>query len=432
MQVPEPNEYNPDTLIDEQVTHAVTAGASTFAELLSSLPGIYPSIVVAAVRRLNLKRIIWIPGLFQATPAYPQSSTQLREKTSGLHLPVPHPLDYEWRFSKETINYLLETCQKLTVEDDRIALLGAPSVFATGHEIAYPRHLILYDANPALTARFDGLSEVIPCNLLTDSLPDVQVAAVLIDPPWYKEHIYAFLWAASRICQIGGNILLSLPPIGTRPGIEKERDTLLDWARQLGLELAEVLLASLTYLSPPFETNSLRAECLIDVPSEWRHGDLFIFMVCHRHDTIRPIEMVREGQWDEVTLAGVRIRVLHSEEQTFRDPRLITIIPGDILPSVSRRDRRRALAAVWTSGNRIFGCDGKAILLHVLRALGANTSPESVVATFLRRNLSLDEKDLIIEASHQITELVNTEWAEYAGQSEAHMCLPENLAVRDK
>jgi hypothetical protein len=42
---------------------------------------------------------------------------------------------------------------------------------------------------------------------------------------------------------------------------------------------------------------------------------------------------------------------------------LIPWIDGDVLPSVSRRDPRRRLAHVWTSGNRVFRTDNPELVL---------------------------------------------------------------------
>jgi len=36
---------------------------------------------------------------------------------------------------------------------------------------------------------------------------------------------------------------------------------------------------------------------------------------------------------------------------------LVSLIAGDVLPTVSRRDERRRAALIWTSGNRVFGSD---------------------------------------------------------------------------
>jgi hypothetical protein len=43
---------------------------------------------------------------------------------------------------------------------------------------------------------------------------------------------------------------------------------------------------------------------------------------------------------------------------------LVSLIEGDILPTVSRRDPRRRLADVWTSGNRIFRTGNPQLVLE--------------------------------------------------------------------
>ncbi len=43
---------------------------------------------------------------------------------------------------------------------------------------------------------------------------------------------------------------------------------------------------------------------------------------------------------------------------------LISLVKGDILPTVSRRDPRRRQADVWTSGNRIFQTDNPRLVLE--------------------------------------------------------------------
>src|SRR5262249_44212782 len=55
-----------------------------------------------------------------------------------------------------------------------------------------------------------------------------------------------------------------------------------------------------------------------------------------------------------------------------QSPLLAEIVPGDVLPSVSRRDPRSQNIALWTSGNRIFGSGAPALLGRVLDAVVAN------------------------------------------------------------
>lgn len=407
-----------DSPLDEGITAAVSDGASTPTEITSLIPSVNPAAVAPALGRHILAKTISTQGGLLGSAASSQAHVP-QDNTHENALPVPHPLDYEWRFSAKTIEDLLETCQRATRKNDLVVLLGAPSLLRAGIERPYARRLLLLDANPALTASFANSAKFVQSNLLTDPIPELSAGAVVVDPPWYEEHINAFLWVASRICRIRGTILLSLPPVGTRPGIEQERAKLLEWTRELSLELKNISAAALSYLSPPFEHNSMSAEGITGTPDEWRRGDLFVFTIERRHKVPRPAGVTVERLWDEVTIKRIRIRVLRSQERSFSNPSLVSVIPRDVLPSVSRRDGRRSLAEVWTSGNRIFGCEGKSILSHILKAIAADLPPASLVAAFLQRDLTPSEQALVSKTSLQIINLVETEFKEYVFRDES-------------
>ncbi len=83
---------------------------------------------------------------------------------------------------------------------------------------------------------------------------------------------------------------------------------------------------------------------------------------------VRPPCEPTTSSWVERTFDGVRIRIDSGHSDGSDDARLVTIVPGDVLPSVSRRDARRATARIWTSGNRVFGCASPRALLEALDA----------------------------------------------------------------
>ena len=49
-------------------------------------------------------------------------------KSSSTGWPMPHPLDYDWRFSPATVESLSARCIQLAPAESEIALLGAPSL----------------------------------------------------------------------------------------------------------------------------------------------------------------------------------------------------------------------------------------------------------------------------------------------------------------
>lgn len=213
-------------------------------------------------------------------------------------------------------------------------------------------------------------------------------------------------------------MLVSLPPLGTRPGMATERAEFLALAEELGLRRVRLDEGALPYLSPPFEQNALRADGMPGVPVDWRRGDLAVFARIRVVQRPRPVAPPFEKTWHEADVLGVRVRMRPQSEPGFVDPRLVTLVACDILPTVSRRDLRRRDADVWTTGNRVFRCRGTGILLRVFEALGAAQPPTERVAGALGRNLGSEEADLVKQAAEQAANLVSMEQDEQSSWKE--------------
>src|SRR5207245_9232836 len=112
-------------------------------------------------------------------------------------------------------------------------------------------------------------------------------------------------------------------------------------------------------------------------------------------------------EWVEINIKNTKIRVLSFTLVSFQDPSLLSLVPNDILPSVSRSDHRRGMANVFTSGNRIFSCKGVNILIPILHAISFGSSPMKNVALFLNRRLKREECNLVLSTVGQIDKLVD-------------------------
>lgn len=414
-----------EDLIDSLILTTITNGTTSFDQLLISLPGIYPSVLLNALRRLSLSSLI-DSNIYESALTLAQCETEPRQQTISfeqhrIKFPVQHPLDYEWRFHEVASKRLLGEATSVLKSGESLALLGTPSILRTAIEHQYSRPIILLDANPILVHNFAESApeaNVIRIDISKDLLPVFEASAVILDSPWYKEHIKLFLWAACRLLRSDGHLFICMPPIGTRPGINYEMEDILHWARQdLGLSLLRIDKAVLPYLMPLFEYNALRAEGILNVPKDWRRGDLWVFKTNDilRTALIKPtvtdVEIQFNELWDEVLLWGMRVRLRVKKDflPVFEDPSLSSIVEKDVLPSVSRRDPHRQLVDVWTSGNRIYSSRGPHILARIIRAISVNQNPHEQVAAYLERELSTIESSLISKAIHQVTEIANLE-----------------------
>jgi len=385
---------------------SIRSGMTNFDEILTSLPGVYPARVRDSIKRL-ISRGVLSPSLIDLC-SYDNSEKSLTSSKFLSH--VPHPLDYDWRFNRSTTLKLLRRLDLLTNVNDKIALLGTPSLLETGLS-KFRRHFSFLDINVESQRNKNSNFSCYQCDIVRDSLPPIDVKMVLADPPWYPEYMRGFMWAASKITKIGGYALFCLPSEGTRPDIASEISEFIAYSKSLGFNLLRYSKGTISYTTPLFETNALRAEGFGNIGKEWRQGDLALFYRVRKTDVVRPT-LFTDEEWTEIKIMDIRIKLRVNESKEFRDPRLTSIIPNDILPSVSRRDDRRKLADVWTSGNRIFSCDGVNILKQIILARSLNLSPIYMVSTLLKRKLTIKEIILVSSAVLQIDKLTNHEQKE--------------------
>jgi hypothetical protein len=407
----EPDASDFSTAVDGWVLAvADSASPAFFDELVRLLPGVYPTEALASVQRLAEGGLLDAQTVDRLLRRAPERASSASVPSN---LPVPHPLDFDWRFGQDTIDRLVSACTDAAGADG-IVLIGAPSILRAMQMQPLSQPCLLLDANPAAVAALVGASHhrAQLCDIQHDALPPAAAGAVLLDPPWYAEHVRLFLWAAAQVCRPGATVMISLPGKGTRPGAPEERTYAIRWGRYVGLELVSYEEGALGYVSPPFERNALRTAGLTRLPEDWRRGDLLTFRAAGGNVVARPIASTAP-RWPEVTVGRVRIRVrAEAGGGAVVDPRLMTVVEGDILDSVSRRDPRRAQIDVWTSGNRVFATRTPCALMLLAGALSDDGDVVEHLAADLGRSLTQDEKRNTLVAVDQLTELTATEAAE--------------------
>ena len=356
-------------LVDNWVTDKA-AHQIEWPALLESLPSVYP----ATVRDSAMKGGVW--GNVRHSEL-PREARKVGSRACDLWkrgiLTTPHVLDGCWWFTDETLRTLADWACRLSAGGDLVALFGAPTLFHYIQAETTDREVVLID-RCAGTAVSEHRVEAD----LLQFQPKLQrpASVIVVDPPWYGPEMRAFLSAARSNVARGATILLSVPPVGTRPGIPLEWTDLTHWCEGVGLRLIEYLPLALRYLSPSFEVNALRADDVPSCPLDWRRGDLAIFE-CDEGtaNSSTTVSGLGHRPWHDVEIGRVRLKIKLDEGSECTSPILEEIVPGDVLPSVSRRDERLSRAVLWTSGNRILGSRAGKVLRRIVEALATSRSP---------------------------------------------------------
>ena len=390
-----------EKLVDEWVS-ARLQGTMVWDELLYSLPGVYPATVWESVRRLSLCDRI---SFRRESAAGPQSPFASRLWDEGKLL-TPHPQDSLWWFGDVALGRLLENLAKSAGDSRQVLLLGTPTLFHYAKAQGLKSRVLLLDRDSLTVC--EGQFRARSCDLFADLAACEKFDFIVADPPWYPLETRAFLLAALRRSRRATKVLLSVPGIGTRPGIRREWEELLRWAECNGLRLSDYEARALPYISPLFERNALRSAGIDTYPTDWRRGDLAIFEVAGSVDGATLTGRI-ERKWREVRFGRVRLRIRGDAFAGWRSPELRSIASGDILPSVSRRDPRLKSVAVWTSGNRIFGCDDCFAFCKIAEAVSFGQCPVSELSAEIGAALGESQRKEVRKAVSQLVEMIAVE-----------------------
>jgi hypothetical protein len=398
-----------EQFLDSLIANELATGAVSWSDLLAKLPGVTPDIVLDALRRHQL-----LPRVDFNSSIEDSKATRLpiafRLWSEG-KLPTPHLLDACWWFSDLSLAVLTRRIQELAAA--RVVLLGTPTLWhALRAETSGLDSMVLIDGDAALR-NHDRRGQLVVRNILTDQLPTgLEADIVVADPPWYECEMQHFLAAARESCRMDGRVLLSVPPDGTRPGIKAEWERIVRWARELGFELLSYEQRALSYLSPPFEHNAFLSAGARPVCTDWRHGDLATFVRAKRGIRLSAATQ-QTDTWIGYSIDGIRFRLRNpSNDFILGIPDLVPLISGDVLPSVSRRHPLRDSVDFWSSGNRVFRCSNRIVMMLILGALEAGTDAVSVVEHKMHRRLGVNERSQLARTEAKVRQLIEVEKCE--------------------
>lgn len=368
----------------------------TFEAFVAALPGVLPGEALAALRRIggrNAQRLVADAATDRAGPTIDQCAL----------LPLPHPLDSEFRFDAPTARILATALVNSTKPGDELLLVGVPSVAAELGSMGVDRRIRFLGPDNCVTeavrAAFGDE------RLLLDQGPGRTAAAALLDPPWYSEPMAEFIEVAAAGCRKGALMTLVLPPMGTRSEIAADRSAYLAAAARAGLTPTGAS-GPVYYRTPLFELAAMERQGIARLAS-WRHGEALEFVVT---------ETACQRRWTaprstEFSVSGVRLRLL--EGARTGGPNLDPIDGHEVFRSVSARAPGRELATLWTTTNRAFAVDYD--LAH--DALSQISASWRVDRQVLRLGIARPENDFAtiscVAAAggliHQLIELIGRE-----------------------
>lgn len=344
-----------------------------FYFLMKLKKGIHPIDIKLSLRRLYRKKKISL-SLFRRIMKSAKDSGRVVLEDDNL-LPVPHLLDYDWRFSSKGIEKMLSLIKKnCKLESSVIAFVGTPSLFKMYFsKKEMNNQYVLIDKNADKHVEYIIKSahnfSFKKYDIMTDTLIDVQADLVVMDPPWYLNYNKLFFQFADSIVKINGIIICVLPPRYTRKSIEEEYQKLEEYINTFGIKKVHYYKNKVTYNTPPFERNALRENGIYCLPRDWRTGDVLIAKKAIINTLPKNAIFISEDKWDEISIGIVRykLKTEHNLKVISFDLIIDRIYKNDVYPSVKRSKAESEKAInVWTSGNRVFYCNNIPLLYYIL------------------------------------------------------------------
>jgi len=345
---------------------AALARSTDFAVLVESLEGADPLVALDTLRGLSEAG----SELAELAARAQRQALDADCRPPSSTLPIVHPLDYHWRFTAATVEHLLGIAAENSSPGESVLFLGTPSLFAAAAGLLADRRCVLLDRDQRVVDALglDGHGEAHVVDLLLGPLPDLQANVCVCDPPWYPDAIAGFTGAGARMLAEGGLLLLSFPAELTRPAVDVERGAYLQGLGEDGLASVGHEALACRYETPPFEYAAMAAAGLSCPPPDWRRGDLLSLRRAGPLPEPRP--NAEESQWAGFLVDQIPLRVRVSSPAVGSEL-LGSLVPGDVLPSVSRRVPVRDQVALWSSRNRIFSSSDPERLAATLAKLAA-------------------------------------------------------------
>ncbi|OHB64778.1 MAG: hypothetical protein A2Y77_00995 [Planctomycetes bacterium RBG_13_62_9] len=300
-------------------------------------------------------------------------------------LPEPGLVYSQWWFSEPTYARLVDLLLRLTERETGVAFVGAPTLAAVFSQCAASPATII-DIDDVLLKRIAacvGKQAQSVCRDISHSLDTSlkgEFDVVVSDPPWSSHSLRTFFVRSSEMLAPEGTLVISFPPVFTRPSAQAERRSLLRMADTIGLSLTNELTGFTEYNVPPFEYRAYR-EHDIELVHPWRKGDLFVFKKSKRFAESVDVPVKASWVWDQFDYGTTRL-FLKKNGSAEEGPARILPLSGKYdfaYDSTSSRTQLWKQACLVSTRNQIADVSGTKQLTAVLRELLGKTADLSNV-----------------------------------------------------
>ncbi len=268
-------------------------------------------------------------------------------------LPEPHPLDFDWRFTSETV----EEFVALIGKKKGLLAVGTPSI--ARRFCLLGREVVLVDRQPF---HFEGNHSQVEIDSNTPEIAGFCTAVV--DPPWYPEHVMTWIAWSARSVGLGGQIYASIWPPDTRPAGESEFKEVIKWLE--GWSTVSLHNQHPRYDLPLFESGSMQAGLNQDLSISPRIGRLLKINVRSLPE-VPPLENKKE-KWLRFVFDDYQL-ALRLRQENSTGPAIYPVpgIENCRWPYVSRRAPGRDLIDIWSSRNEVAVVTGSEKVADILR-----------------------------------------------------------------
>jgi hypothetical protein len=421
-----------DDLLDAlslRICNLIRFSSLDFNELLSLTWGISPPDLEEALSKLiddsiiarkgnhyqliEHKRFTLIPNTYPENKQFINAAK--KTETFISKLPIPHPHDFDWRFSVKGIRSFVEHILSYHHTNHSIGVIAAPTLYSFLRYLNHFPMLSLIERSEimveSIRTEFGDASGVM-CHDLQYPWPSRimnEFDCIVMDPPWYQNYYELFLLRATEILAPAGLIHTAFFPPFTKTHAINERSAILSFAHNRGLHLIELKSGCIEYESPQFERQAFTIDGC-EACNNWRKGDIVSLYFGMKYDR-EHVFQVETGDWREFIVGRSKVKV-RDDGRKYEAPELTTVEKDSpFLSSIKRSYPGRELIGLWTSCQQAYKVKGAYVVSKMLDCIldGKNLEQTMVEVSILCEIDEVTVERDCLECYKTLVKIVNTE-----------------------